>query len=114
MQKRLIFLKYVFLSAALLTSGCVSARLRMLENSGTIRTDFTKDHDYDYVVFMEGITHLGWDGNSKDDRHDTLIRMFGDRCKQLKIGDEVSAQIGSEKNGKPVSTWVMKVKCVNP
>tara|TARA_B110001454_G_scaffold101549_1_gene95926 strand:- start:22254 stop:22598 length:345 start_codon:yes stop_codon:yes gene_type:complete len=114
MHKRLVWIKYVVAIVILILSGCASVRLRILENSGAIRTDFSKDSDYDYVVIMEGITHLGWDGNNRDDRRDALIVMFGDRCKQLKIGDEVSAQIGSEKNGQPIDTWAMKVKCVNP
>jgi hypothetical protein len=107
--------KYLLIISTLLfLNSCASARLRMLENSGTIRTDFSKDPEYDYDVIMEGGTFMGWDGNNKEDRRNTLISMFGDRCKQLKIGDEVSAQVGSEQSGKSIPTWVMKVKCINP
>lgn len=85
----------------------------MLENSGAIRVDFSKDPEYDYVVIMEGATFMGWNGNNSEDRRNTLISMFGDRCMQLKISDEVSAQAGSEQSGKPIPTWAMKVKCIN-
>jgi hypothetical protein len=103
----LTFLVLLFLNS------CTTTRLRMLENSGAIRTDFSTDPEYDYVVIMEGVTHMGWDGNNKEDRRNTLISMFGDRSKQLKIGDEVSVQAGSEQSGKKIPTWAMKVKCIN-
>lgn len=85
----------------------------MLEKSGAIRTDLSTDPKYDYVVLMEGVRHLGWDGNKKEDRTKTLILMFGDRCKQLEIADEVSVQAGSTQDGNPIPTWAMKVKCIN-
>lgn len=94
-------------------SSCSTTRLRMLENSGAIRTDISKDPKYDYAVLMEGVTQLGWNGNVKEDRVNIIISMFGDRCQKIEIGDEVSAQLGSTENGKAIPTWAMKIKCIN-
>lgn len=113
MQRNVGKMKIVIICLFYLLSSCTTGRLRMLENSGAIRTEFSKDPEYDYVVIMEGVTHTGWDGNKKEDRRSMIIAMFGDRCKQLKIGDEVSVQGGSEQNGKSIPTWAMKVKCIN-
>lgn len=96
-----------------LLSSCATGRLRMLQNSGAIRADFSTDSKYDYIVLMEGVKHLGWDGNKKEDRTKTLILMFGDRCKQLEIADEMSVQTGSVQDDKSIPTWAMKVKCIN-
>lgn len=104
--------KYLLIATLIFLSSCTTARFRMLENSGVIKTDFSKDPEYDYDVIMQGSTFMGWDGNNKEDRRNTLLSMFGDRCKQLKIGDEVSAHVGAEQAGKPIPTWVMKVKCI--
>lgn len=105
---------FVILLILLFLNSCASTRLRMLENSGAIRTDFSKDPEYDYIVIMEGVTQMGWNGNNEADRKNILTSMFGDRCKQLKIGDEVAVSSGSEQNGKKIPTWAMKVKCIGP
>lgn len=93
--------------------SCASTRLRMLENSGAIRADFSEDHDYDYIVIMEGVSYLGWNGNNKEDRRGMLLSMFGDRCKELKIGDETLVKAGSTQSNTSAPTWAMKVKCIN-
>lgn len=101
------------LTVILTLCSCSTTRLRMLENSGAIRTDISKDPKYDYSVLMEGVTQFGWNGNIKEDRINMIISMFGDRCQKIEIGDEVSAQLGSTENGKAIPTWAMKVKCLN-
>ena len=78
----------------------------MLENAGSVRTDFSNDPEYDYIVIMQSRTFLGWDSSIKDDRRTMLIQMFGDRCEYLKIGDEILDQESK--------CWIMKVKCINP
>ena len=94
--------KFLIIANLLFLNSCTTARFRMLENSGIIKADFSNDPEYDYDVFMQGGTFMGWDGNSKEDRLNTLLSMFGDRCKQLKIGDEISAQVGAKQDGKPI------------
>lgn len=105
------YLKHVF--ALFILSSCVTARHRMLENSGAIRADFSKDPEYDYIVKIEGVVFMFWDGNVKQDRQNALISMFGDRCGQLKVSDEVCVEGESEQSGRPISTWILKVKCIN-
>lgn len=103
----------IFIVFIIFLSSCTTTRLRMLENNGTIRTDFSSDPEYDYTVIMEGVKQFGWDGDNKDDRQNMLISMFGDRCKQLKIGDEAHANTGSKQGDHEIQTWVVKVKCLN-
>lgn len=93
-------------------SSCSGTRIRMLENSGAIKTDFSADLNYNYVVLMEGIQYLGWDGNNKQDREDTIVNMFASQCKKIIIADEKSILAGTVQNGREINTWSMRIKCL--
>lgn len=109
----MIISKLIVLSSFLILCSCASTRMRMLENSGAIRTDFSKVTTYDYEVQMEEVSFLGWNASKETDRTKTLILMFGDRCNEIKIGDVIRVNAGSTQDDKPIATWIMRVKCNN-
>ncbi len=102
----------LLITILILLSSCAMTRLRLLENSGAIKTDFSPDPEYDYIVIMEGFERFGWNANKSEDRKEILNVMFGDRCKGLVLGEIKSIDFGSTQNGREITTWGMTIKCV--
>ena len=94
--------------------GCVGTQtyLRLLESNGTVRTDIADDKSYDFKVSVKNLVDFGWDGDSKADRLKTVLLMFGNRCREVSVIDEIPVETGTYATGKPSITWVMRVKCL--
>jgi hypothetical protein len=104
---------FFLVGCAALAAGCAGTQshLRLLESGGAIRVDVADDKSYDYKVLIENRVDFGWDGGDKEDRMKTVQLMFGERCRDVKVLEEVPIEKGTYLTGKPAVTWVMKVKC---
>ena len=94
--------------------GCVGTQsyLRLLESNGTVRVDSADDKSYDFKVSVKNLVDFGWNGDNKADRLKTVVMMFGNRCREVSVIDEIPIETGTYLTGKASITWVMKVKCL--
>lgn len=93
-------------------AGCAaSGNYGTLVANGAIRIAPAKDASYSYEVTFTSALDVGYDSHIQADRIKAVAGLLGDKCPSPVFVDENMIETGQLPFGRPVRTYIAKVRC---